>query len=108
MGVWSQLGRRVCDRWRPAGPVRTVRRGSRVEIAWVGERKSEEGGMNSEEGGWGVEVKSRREGPALRASEKVVCGWRRGRDEGAGSEDAVARVRMEWLLGVGREIAEGA
>lgn len=72
-----------------------------MEVAWVGERKSDEGD-------WGAEVKSRREGPALRASEKVVCGWRRGRDEGAGSEDAVARVRMEWLLGVDREIAEGA
>ncbi len=79
-----------------------------MEVAWVGERKWEEGGVNSGEGGWGVVVKSKREGPALRASEKVVCGWRRGRDEGAGSEDAVARVRMEWLLGVDREIAEGA
>lgn len=66
-----------------------------MEVAWVGERKSEDGGVNSEEGGWGVEVKSRREGPALRASEKVVCERRRCWDGGAGLKAAVARVRME-------------
>jgi len=47
-----------------------------------------------------VEVKSRREGPALRASEKVVGERRTGWDWAAGLEAAVARVRMEWLLGV--------
>lgn len=72
-----------------------------MEVAWVGERKSDEGG-------WGAEVKSMREGPALSASEKVVCGWRRGWDRGAGLEAAVARARMGWLLGVEREMAEGA
>lgn len=55
-----------------------------------------------------MEVKSRREGPALRASEKVVCGWRRGLDGGSALEAAVARVLMGWLLCVERDIIDGA
>ena len=38
----------MCSRLRPSGPIVTVRRGSRVEVIWLGERKSVEGGVNSE------------------------------------------------------------
>lgn len=107
MGVCSQDGRRVCSRLRPEGPVRTMRGGSREEVGCVGERKSLDGGDNSEEGGSGLFAKSSREGPALRASEKVVRGRRRGCGEDGGSVVAVAKERRRWVGGWERGVIGG-
>ena len=76
IGVCSQLGNLVCCLCRPLGPMVTVRRVSDEDGGWDGWRKSVEGGENSEEGDEGLEMKSEREGPALRESEKLVCGRR--------------------------------
>ena len=84
MGVCSQLGRRVISFCLPAGPTSAVR------II----------GSSSSGGRW--DVKSAREGPALRRSRKVVggrCVVEVGGVGSVGSETAVAKVREGYRDG---------
>lgn len=97
-GVCSQEGRRVISFCLPLPglPTRAVRG------CWEGEGEGE--------GSVGGEVKSKREGPALRRSVNVVSrrGWGVAGEVGSvGSETAVARVRAGGIEERVREIGGG-